>query len=529
MAAVLSTWCVLLGLDTWRISTQAEVYSLNLAWVAAVIWTSYRWTLCLDRRWLVVLLVVYALSFGNHLTMITLLPALLFLVLAYDHKALRDPKIVLAGVVSVGVGFAQYGLLWWRSYNPHPTLLPGFPLEATWPELFEYVSGARFTDSKFLSDGLLALPLRAGEAGVHGVWQLTPGLLLLGIWGGYVLWKQNPRFTSFLVLGAIGELLFATAYDIRGWLYYCVPVWFVCGLFGAVGLGRSSAFNRPIRLLIYGILVLSLGGSIPFKIAALRSDEQPHDYAELIEQVTTSRSYLLVHPRSRRQAGLARSYYRLGVEMEGARYISFTTAEAVFETLPRYLENRPVYFRDPRIERFLRKSRTDYVVRRLPSGQTYFVTGTETPVVRLIVKPAASGGMFWRFSDRDRFLTQDGQVHLAFVSRRDGRVKGVERLRLESPAALDRTNVLLDHLSDGDWVILVAGDVTQEGWLQVLDFLRGQRIDDPELSGSARNLVAVWRKGDVPSDKTLVLDPAQRLRISLPQAQPRFGNVRPSF
>ena len=143
--------------------------------------------------------------------------------------------------------------------------------------------------------------------------------------------------------------------------------------------------------------------------------------------------------------------------MEGARYLSFTAVEAVFETSPRYLEHTPLYFRDPRIERFLRESHTDYVVRRLPSGQTYFVAGTETPVVRLMVGPAASGGMSWRFSDRDRFLTQDGQVHLAFVSRRDGRVKGVERLRLESPAALDRTSVLLDHLSDGDWVILVAG------------------------------------------------------------------------
>ena len=133
-----------------------------------------------------------------------------------------------------------------------------------------------------------------------------------------------------------------------------------------------------------------------------------------------------------------------------------------------------------------------------------------------MVEPADSDGVLWRFSERDAFLAQDGLVHLAFVSRRDGRVKGVEQLQLGSTtAALERATVLLDHLSDGDWVILVAGGVTQDTWLQVQQFLNGQQIDDGDLAQGAASLAAVWRKGDIPLDKTLVLNPSQSLRVPL--------------
>ena len=127
VAAVLALWAVLLGFDIWSASTQAEVYALNLTWVAAVICTALLWTTTLNRKWLVALLFAYALSFGNHLTMITLLPAMVFLVLTRDPRVLLDLRMVLAGALAVVLGLAQYGLMLWRSFNPHPTVAQAVP------------------------------------------------------------------------------------------------------------------------------------------------------------------------------------------------------------------------------------------------------------------------------------------------------------------------------------------------------------------------------------------------------------------
>ena len=199
VAAVLALWAVLLGFDIWSASTQAEVYALNLTWVAAVICTAFLWTTTLNRKWLVALLFAYALSFGNHLTMITLLPAMVFLVLTRDPRVLLDLRMVLAGALAVVLGLAQYGLMLWRSFNPHPTLPRRFPRDATLGDLANYISGSYFFDTHFLRD--TALVGRIAEAASHGAAQLTPGLLLLRIMGRVSVVEENPELCRVPRLG----------------------------------------------------------------------------------------------------------------------------------------------------------------------------------------------------------------------------------------------------------------------------------------------------------------------------------------
>ena len=133
--AVASTWLVLLGSDVWSVATQAEVYSLTMFWVAAVIFTAAEWRATGNRAWLVTMMFCYSASFGNHLLMLMLLPALVFLVLATDASVFRSARMLAAGALAVAAGMAQYLLLWWRSYNPIETLLPRFPREATFGEI----------------------------------------------------------------------------------------------------------------------------------------------------------------------------------------------------------------------------------------------------------------------------------------------------------------------------------------------------------------------------------------------------------
>ena len=100
-----------------------------------VLWAALEWYRTGGQRLLVALFFFYALSFGNHLTMITLLPALILLILAKDAKVILRWQNWIWALLAIVAGVLQYGLLLWRSYNPHPALLPRFPLRAGVGEL----------------------------------------------------------------------------------------------------------------------------------------------------------------------------------------------------------------------------------------------------------------------------------------------------------------------------------------------------------------------------------------------------------
>ena len=519
MAAALSTWFVYLSRDIWTMSTQAEVYALNLAWVAAVIWAAHMWARRLDRKWLVALLFVYALSFGNHLTMITLLPAMLFLVLVYDRNVLLDARMILAGASAIAVGLAQYGFLLWRSYNPRPPLLVRFPRQATFAELFEYTRGTRFTKNLFLKSGVAGIFPRLGEAGVHGAFQLSVAFSAMGLWGIYLLSKRKPRFAGFLTLAAAGELLFAVAYEIQDRLYYCAPVWLVLGLFAAVAIGRLSVYSSGIRAIVLAVLLASLAWTTADNYSQLRGVETRFDYAALIEEAPPG-SYIVVNARTRRQAKVLGNYYKYGLNLEKARRLRFVAGDQIFDDRPRFLEDRPIYFQNPGVLRYLERNHVDYIEKHSDDDpdRYYFVTGTTTPISAVEFNPAGANSIAMDLGGEPRALCAASggasRVHRrpgTATKRASGRFLWIPR-RTGSDRPTECYGTSVEEIGSScspRSSASTTGRSLPVSW-------RKTGIDLPLDPERAAHLVVAWRNGD-PASASVVSGLTEPVSLPLPE------------
>jgi len=97
----------------WSQAVIAEVYALHMALVALTLLLLLRWAEQPTQARLTLFFAVYAVAFGNHLSMILLAPALtLFLVLEAPGgwRSLLTPRVVATATVCALVGASQY--LW---------------------------------------------------------------------------------------------------------------------------------------------------------------------------------------------------------------------------------------------------------------------------------------------------------------------------------------------------------------------------------------------------------------------------------
>lgn len=95
----------------WSQAVVAEVYTLHIFLMALVLYMLVSWHITLKDRYFCLATAFYALSFGNHLLAITLLPAIVYLVWVTDRSVFVQPKKVLWVVFVVALGALQYSYL----------------------------------------------------------------------------------------------------------------------------------------------------------------------------------------------------------------------------------------------------------------------------------------------------------------------------------------------------------------------------------------------------------------------------------
>jgi hypothetical protein len=110
----------------WSQAVIAEVYALHLVFVTLTLLVALRWANQPTSGRLLLLFAVYALGFGNHLSMILLAPGLtVFLLLAAPRgwRSLLTPRVVTLAVACACAGASQYAwnlrTLWFLPDPPH--------------------------------------------------------------------------------------------------------------------------------------------------------------------------------------------------------------------------------------------------------------------------------------------------------------------------------------------------------------------------------------------------------------------------
>lgn len=232
----------------WYQSSIAELYTLNAFYVALVLYLLVAWHQ--NHRPLAywAAAAVYALSFGNHLSMILLLPAFIYVVEITDRTMLLKPRNLAITAVIVIAAALQYLYIPAR-VAAQPPFCNYCPIVAgetvsnpAW--LVNYLTGGPFKGGFFAvprADLLARLPESIGQLAR----QFMPWGVALGFAGVWELFQRRTAVAWTLVLGLAAEYLFVLGYNIPDWHDFLTPVYVIFAALVGYGAQRVWELLRP--------------------------------------------------------------------------------------------------------------------------------------------------------------------------------------------------------------------------------------------------------------------------------------------
>lgn len=224
----------------WSQSVIAEVYTLCVLFVALTIWLFLRWHLYGNRRDFLLACAVYSVSFGNHLIVVTLLPAILYLVWVTKREYYWSPLVVLQVLLLIATGAAQYGYHIWRYYSAETSYLE--ILVPDLQSLWHFVTGGQFQPN-FLGLGWKGAIFERLPMLLRFLWLEFLPLTAIAILGFFVF--KQPKIRNFLLLAALGTFVFNLVYIVPDIFIYMLPVYFVIAIGLGVGLEWLAARWSP--------------------------------------------------------------------------------------------------------------------------------------------------------------------------------------------------------------------------------------------------------------------------------------------
>jgi hypothetical protein len=253
----------------WWETNHAEVYSLNAVIVAAVALCFLAWHQTRKIGLLYLGIGLYALGYGNHLTMITWLPAVLFVIVITDYRVLLDPKkvAVMAGLVLLGASQYLYVII--RAHqNPIHNEIRNEVGDWSWSGWWYWMTYSRFEGQFFgysLSEqlDLLRQFLDLLQKQFHR-WGYILGVI--GLWEQL---RSRPTISAFLGLIGAGVAFFAMNYG-RGRTtgqLYLLPAYLIFAMFIGCGLsavrrwltrslaGRQKALAWPLLMSLVVVIL----------------------------------------------------------------------------------------------------------------------------------------------------------------------------------------------------------------------------------------------------------------------------------
>ncbi|MEZ5332378.1 MAG: DUF2723 domain-containing protein [Thermoanaerobaculia bacterium] len=266
----------------WALAVIAEVYTLHTLMLTFVLWTLLHWAERPTPARLGLATLTVALSFGNHVATVLLVPGCLWLVLRTDRRRALAPRALAWAAGGLLLGFALYLYLpWLYLHDPAFNYAGRFDGTGrfhaidltTWSGLWWLVSGKAF------SSVMLAYTPRelVGEIG-HFVVELWHAFFVVGLGPGLVgavlLWRRRRPLGEALTLMFVVTAGFYVNYRVIDKDTMFLPAWVLWALWVGVGSqglldwlrshpmeGGILAGERPAKALV-GLLVAAVVGSL---------------------------------------------------------------------------------------------------------------------------------------------------------------------------------------------------------------------------------------------------------------------------
>jgi hypothetical protein len=221
LISALAAMSIAISPRMWYLGSVAELYALNSLYIAALLFVLITWhqTRRAYLYWLAVL--IYALSFGNHTSMLMLLPMFLFAVMITDPQMLLRPRnFVLTGIIVV-MAALQYAQIPIRM-NQQP-LYCNFCTDMRTPADFvDYVTGGVFRGAMF-DVGKRDMIIRFSESMQQFSLQFMPWGMAIGFIGLWEMFRRQRRLAILLLIGLLCEWIFVMGYNIPDWHDFLSP------------------------------------------------------------------------------------------------------------------------------------------------------------------------------------------------------------------------------------------------------------------------------------------------------------------
>ena len=253
--------CAALGLASgasfWRSAVFAEVYSLAAAAAGVSLALLLAWGERLRPIWLLGAIAATAAAFGNHLTIVGVVPAYVIYVLVRDRRVLTVRVVALAALI-VTLGFAQYGFILLR------TKQRALYLESranSVRELVAIVTAERFAEQRFAYSLSTLLTVQLPVVTETMEADLRPGGLLLvlaGIIGAVWVRRAGALVTLGAGLGMLWMIVNLGG-DVKGFI---TPLMVFVWPFAAVGADAVCRIvSSLIRLPAAGVIAGGLAAA----------------------------------------------------------------------------------------------------------------------------------------------------------------------------------------------------------------------------------------------------------------------------
>ena len=277
----------------WSQAIIAEVYALHALFLGATLLLLLRWERRPTLGRLTAFFAVYALGFGNHLSMVLLLPgftAFLLLAAPGGWRAMFAPRIVVLALACAAAGALQYAwnlrTLWFTAHPPHGLV---DALQTFWFDV---------TKSDWRDTMVMRVPESTLTNRLAMYWfDLTQQFALVGpllaVAGAAALWMRARRRAILLLLLYLVNAVFAFTYNVGDTHVFFLPSHLIVALLaGAAVLSIAARFRPAMALALIAFVAAKAYGDFP---ALDRSaDTRPSD---TLEQLTTgideSRAILL--------------------------------------------------------------------------------------------------------------------------------------------------------------------------------------------------------------------------------------------
>lgn len=232
----------------WSQALTAEVYALQMLFVAVVLAAAARWWQRPTLARLALLHGAYALSFGNHLTMILLAPALFWVLWSKGLELpSREHPFGIRGL-ALAAGAACAGVLQY-AWN----VIGLWALSTTRPPLRELLAIAWFDVTKSDWRETLVGTVPASQLGDRAAmywWDLQQqfglsGIALAAI--GAVVLARSGRLGGALLMAYVTTLGFAFFYNVGDTHVFLLPSHLLVALAAAVGVAWLLSVSRSLR------------------------------------------------------------------------------------------------------------------------------------------------------------------------------------------------------------------------------------------------------------------------------------------